>query len=215
MPDITKGYTWVSGETVTPKKLNDALDNAVITNESVTQEKLSLPVQALLVPAGAVMPFARNSAPTGWLNCNGAAVSRTTYAALFSAIGTTWGAGDGSTTFNVPDLRGEFVRGWDNGRGVDSGRSFASAQADDLKSHNHSISPNPHGHTTINAKGSGGDLAGSNAFGNSGTSANQPYNLGFSSVPLALTSNTTLSIGSTGGTETRPRNIAMLYCIKI
>ena len=81
------------------------------------------------VPSGAVMHFAMSSAPTGWLKANGAAVSRTTYASLFSAIGTTFGSGDGSTTFNVPDLRGEFTRGWDDGRGVDSGRSFGSAQS--------------------------------------------------------------------------------------
>lgn len=95
---------------------------------------------AAAVPAGATMPFARNTAPTGWLKANGALVSRTTYAALFAAIGTTFGVGDGSTTFALPDLRGEFIRGWDDGRGIDSGRAFGSAQADDLKSHNHGFS---------------------------------------------------------------------------
>jgi len=79
-------------------------------------------------PAGVVMYFAANAAPTGYLKANGAAISRTTYLDLFTAIGTTFGAGDGSTTFNVPDLRGEFPRGWDDGRGVDSGRAFGSAQ---------------------------------------------------------------------------------------
>lgn len=80
------------------------------------------------VPSGAVMHFAMSTAPTGWLECNGGAVSRTTYADLFTAIGTTFGSGDGSTTFNLPDMRGEFIRGWDHGRGVDSGRSFGSSQ---------------------------------------------------------------------------------------
>ena len=78
--------------------------------------------------AGLVQWYAGNTPPTGWLECNGNAVSRTTYAALFSAIGTTYGVGDGSTTFNLPDLRGEFVRGWDHGRGADSGREFGSYQ---------------------------------------------------------------------------------------
>ena len=86
---------------------------------------------------GTVLAFAMESAPSGWLKCNGAAISRTTYSALFTAIGTTFGAGDGSTTFNVPDLRGEFVRGWDDARAVDTGRVFGSAQADELKSHTH------------------------------------------------------------------------------
>jgi hypothetical protein len=79
-------------------------------------------------PAGAVMHFAQATAPNGWLVCNGQAVSRTTYAALFTAIGTTYGAGDGSTTFSLPDLRGEFIRGADVGRGVDAGRVVGSAQ---------------------------------------------------------------------------------------
>lgn len=57
-------------------------------------------------PAGAVLSFAMNTAPTGWLECDGAAIARTTYATLFAAIGTTFGEGDGSTTFNIPDLRG-------------------------------------------------------------------------------------------------------------
>lgn len=80
------------------------------------------------IPSGAVMHFAMSTAPTGWLIANGTAVSRTTYAALFAAIGTTFGAGDGSTTFNLPELRGEFIRNWDNGRGVDSGRALGSYQ---------------------------------------------------------------------------------------
>ena len=83
---------------------------------------------AVGIPSGAVMTFAMNTAPTGWLAANGATVSRTTYASLFSAIGTTFGVGDGSTTFKLPDLRGYFARGMDNGRGVDTGRVFGSNQ---------------------------------------------------------------------------------------
>ena len=71
--------------------------------------------------------MATTTAPSGYLKCNGA-VSRTTYADLFAIIGTTHGAGNGSTTFNVPDLRGEFVRGWDDSRGG-YGRSFGSSQS--------------------------------------------------------------------------------------
>lgn len=82
-----------------------------------------------MAPPGLVAHFARNTAPTGWLKANGAAVSRSAYADLFAAIGTTFGAGDGFNTFNLPDLRGEFIRGWDDGRGVDSGRAFGGQQA--------------------------------------------------------------------------------------
>ena len=79
------------------------------------------------VPSGAVMHFAMQSAPTGWLKADGSAVSRTQYPVLFAAIGTTFGVGDGRTTFNLPDLRGEFVRGWGDSRGVDRGRAFGCA----------------------------------------------------------------------------------------
>ena len=82
-----------------------------------------------LVPAGTVIHVAMSNAPEGYLAANGSAVSRQTYARLFAAIGTTFGGGDGSTTFNLPDLRGEFIRGWDSGRGVDSGRQIGSWQA--------------------------------------------------------------------------------------
>lgn len=136
--------------------------------------------------AGEVCYFARNTAPTGFLKANGAAVSRTTYSALFAAIGTTFGVGDGSTTFNLPDMRGEFPRGWDDARGVDSGRVFGSAQADDFKSHTH----------TQQANAAGG--AGS---GNVSGSANTNNSNGGQTL-------------ATGGTETRPRNIALLACIK-
>jgi microcystin-dependent protein len=68
--------------------------------------------QAAPLPSGMVMYFANTSAPTGWLECNGAAVARTTYSSLFAAIGTVYGPGDGSNTFNLPDARGMFLRGW-------------------------------------------------------------------------------------------------------
>ena len=82
---------------------------------------------------GEVAFFARTTPPSGWLKANGAAVSRTTYAALFAAIGTTFGAGDGRSTFNLPDLRGEFVRGLDDGRNVDAGRRLGTTQGDAIR----------------------------------------------------------------------------------
>ena len=142
-------------------------------------------------PAGTVIYYAANSAPTGFLKANGAAVSRSTYSDLFSAISTTFGAGDGSSTFNVPDLRGEFMRGWDDSRGIDSGRSFGSAQADELESHLHQAATY------------------SNIVGWSGTSPGNVFSNNFS-YQSAGAQNT----GSTGGSETRPRNIALLACIK-
>lgn len=88
-------------------------------------------------PAGAVLFFAMAAAPSGWLVCDGSLVSRATYAALFAAIGSLYGAGDGATTFKLPDLRGEFLRGSDGGRGVDVGRGLGSSQAENMRDHKH------------------------------------------------------------------------------
>lgn len=139
-----------------------------------------------LVPAGAITHFAMSSVPSGYLECNGAAVSRSTYATLFAAIGTTYGTGDGSTTFNLPELRGEFIRGWDDGRGVDVARTLGSSQSDEFKAHTHSV-------TALSVLASFGSVE--EARGN---------------PDWQLSSAT----GSAGGSETRPRNVALLVCIK-
>lgn len=83
-----------------------------------------------ILPAGTVLPFAGATAPAGWAICDGTAISRTDYPELFLAIGETWGNGDGSTTFHLPDMRGRFMRGVDAGAGrdADSG-SRAAANA--------------------------------------------------------------------------------------
>lgn len=138
-------------------------------------------------PAGLVADFARSTAPSGWLKANGAEISRTTYATLFEAIGTTFGAGNGVSTFKLPDLRGEFRRGWDDARGVDVGRTFGSAQADELRAHTHTV---PKIHTRMLSHDSS------------------------SEIDRGVETTATQASGSTGGAETRPRNIAMLACIK-
>jgi len=135
--------------------------------------------------------MATTTVPSGYLECDGAAVSRTTYSDLFTAISTTWGSGDGSSTFNVPDLRGEFVRGWDNGKGTDSGRIFASSQSDEFKEHRHTTNID---NRTVELSGTGSYSMGP---------GNRPQTaIGFGQMSLE------------GGTETRPRNIAMMYVIK-
>ena len=128
---------------------------------------------------GQVSMFAMSTPPAGWLKANGAAISRTTYAALFAEIGTTFGAGNGSTTFNVPDMRGEFMRGWDDARGVDSGRGFGSAQAEATRLPSATV-----------LQGTGGMLL--------DASAGAAFAFSYAAQ----------------GAETRPRNIAMLACIK-
>ena len=147
------------------------------------------------VPVGSVVFFCASSAPTGFIKANGAAVSRTTYASLFAAIGTAFGAGDWSTTFNLPDLRGEFVRGWDDARGVDSGRAFASTQDQSTQPHTHSIRASIAGFTNGNP---GVLYAAGDNNGNT----------------LVLGGGATYGIQNNSGTETRPRNVALLACIK-
>ena len=159
------------------------------------------------VDPGAVMSFARNSAPTGWLKANGANVSRTTYADLFTAIGTTFGAGDGSTTFGLPDMRGEFPRGWDDGRGVDSGRAFGSAQLDQMQ--------------RLEGTFGGGHLrfSGSTATGSftiasrAGTSTDNNNNNG-STWTFNSANSPNARVSATNSGETRARNLALLFCIK-
>lgn len=142
------------------------------------------------VPAGAVQAFAMSTVPLGWLACNGALVSRAANAALFSAIGTTYGVGDGASTFGLPDLRGEFIRGLDGGRGVDAGRALGSAQGDLLKSHTHAIFPNTGGTESHNRQ----------VITQSSTEGDETTSSDF--------------VQPTGGVETRPRNVALAYCIK-
>jgi len=143
------------------------------------------------VPVGTVIYVATQTAPEGWLKADGSAISRTDYADLFAAVGTIFGAGDGSMTFNLPDLRGEFVRGFDDGRGVDSGRVLGSAQSDEYKSHTHSLSIG----TTVKQ---------GQAWNHDSWSYTRDNYYG----------STTPNIIANGGTETRPRNVALLACIK-
>lgn len=138
----------------------------------------------ILSRVGEVFWFASETAPAGSIECDGASLLRAgTYANLFAVIGTVWGAADG-THFNVPDLRGEFIRGWDHGKGTDSGRVFASSQAADIA---------PHTHTYASV------LTNMNSTG--GTSATSAAGSG-------------QTTGSTGTTETRPRNYALMACIR-
>ena len=162
-----------------------------------------------MIPSGAVMYFAGQTAPTGWLKANGAAVSRTAYAALFAAIGTTYGTGDGRTTFNLPDLRGEFVRGWDDGRGIDSRRALGSAQSDAIRN--------------ITGKLDSGQNQAEQLFDNVITSgafgkeqATKQWTFDSSARGDAVTAVTfDASRVVPTANENRPRNIALLACIKI
>ena len=182
------------------------------------------------VPTGCVFCRAVASVPAGYLECNGAAVSRTTYSALFSIIGTQYGSGNGSSTFNLPDLRGEFVRGFDNGRGVDSGRSINNPQGSQNVSHNHS-----YGNSGITVSGAnhnhnirGFSLQPSIANVGVTLGSGQGYQIGYrtndnvltgqavkNSGNLSMSGTVGITINNAGGNESRPRNVAMMYIIRI
>ena len=149
------------------------------------------------IPVGATLEWRTASIPTGFLECDGSAVSRTTYSGLFSILGTQYGVGDGSTTFNIPDDRGQFKRGWDHGAGVDpdagtrtdrgdgtTGDNMGTKQADELESHTHGYATQLHG--------TGG--GGSNVGRGSGSS--------------------TYFTNASGGAETRPLNTNVMFIIK-
>ena len=133
-----------------------------------------------LIPAGVITEFGGVSAPSGrWLLCNGQAVSRTgIYANLFSAIGTAFGVGNGSTTFNVPDMRGVSPRGLDSGRGLDTGRTLGSYQPDALLNHTHSGSTASAGSHTHGVNDPGHAHGFTETGGNGGFGGGESYQPG-------------------------------------
>jgi microcystin-dependent protein len=174
-----------------------------VANDQLKAADLNANFQAVATPAGVVMAFAGTAVPSGYLLCDGRAVSRTTYPDLFAAIGTGFGSGDGSTTFDLPDFRGRFLRGVDGAAnrdpetsartaakaGGNAGNLVGSIQADQFAAHTHN------GYF-YDVAGAGGTMF---ATGQQARSLGNPYGL----------------MGSAGGTETRPINIYVNYIIKI
>lgn len=162
----------------------------------------------ITTPVGSLLIHTGSSAPRGYLKANGTLLNRTAYANLWDFaqasgnLASSDGAwangqyspGDGSTTFRIPDLRGEFLRMWDDGRGIDVGRSLGSAQLDALQGHQHTYT---YPETNYVRAGSNGD---------------SPY------TPGTRTTAAIVSDGANGtpriASETRPRNVAYLPCIK-
>lgn len=186
-------------------------------NTNFTTLKTAIESIDATIPAGTIVAYGGTTTPTGWLICNGSTVSRTGNAALFAAIGTNYGSGDGSTTFNLPDFRGRFLRGFDGGIGRDpnagtraisnpggnSGNAVGSLQTDAFQGHWHELREN----------GTGG-LFGS-AAAQSGLGINTlVLNIGASSY-----ASNTFSDGSNGtpriSPETRPVNVYVNYIIKL
>jgi len=195
---------------------------------SATAAKTALGIVDTSVPSGAVFHFAMNAAPSGYLACDGGAVSRTTYASLFTAIGSTFGAGDGSTTFNLPDMRGQFARGWNStSSGIDPSRTFGSVQTDALQEHRHRLSTEQTGAFSSTFDGA----SNTNIWGKQEIEAWAVSTADTSSTPGGIrrgenddpgVTNSGFGVGSIrtdtdvgiNDDETRPDNVALLACIK-
>jgi microcystin-dependent protein len=210
-PGVFTGTNYWVQMAVSPAGANTF--TALVPRQQLTPTPYALslvsPQATALNPAGAVVAFAgpTNNLPNGYLFCDGSAVSRTTYASLFAAIGTAWGTGDGSTTFNLPDMRGVFLRGVNGTRsdgfadpgdgrisiaGGNTGNAVGSYQADMFASHQHA---------TVAYNGAA-------AYGSQANSGQSVDGYGVSgSYPLNYTA-------PTGGSETRPKNAYVNYIIK-
>ena len=194
----------ITGLTGASTKATPVAGDGFVIVDSADSNKLKRVLESDLLnlipagtPVGTLIYVPATAAPTGFIKANGALISRTTYSALYAfavASGNivadgSWAkgnfsTGDLSTTFRIPDGRGYFPRGWDDSAGIDSARTIGSYQADDNKAHTHSIA--------------------------SGFDKNQQY---FILLGCQYNDGPT-STGSSGGTEARPKNIALLACIK-
>lgn len=174
-----------SGSTLVNYSYLNIGDSVTVVANPDTNEWIFLPGRTD-IPIGVVVDCLTTDIPYGYLVANGATVSRTSYKRLFNKIGVTYGIGDGVSTFNLPDCRGVFRRGLDSGRGFDSGRILGSYQADELKAHTHDV-------FAYKEEPGGTPLATSGAFSGK---------------------NLTLTTTSVGGTETRPKNIAVVPILR-
>lgn len=154
----------------------------------------ALIAQASALPVGTMVSFPLDKIPPGFLELDNSVKSIAVYPDLAAFLGTAFNKGDeGAGNFRLPESRGEFLRGWDHGRGVDAGRAIGSWQADDNKAHIHTTTRMP-------------------AFGNS--SGNQPYSVTVDRGTIAPNTLFDTGINSSGGSEARPRNLAVVWCVK-
>jgi len=247
----TWGTKWNANIDAIETRIKAAMDQALASLDAANKAQQ---VGTYVLSAAATV--------TGALLCDGTAVSRVTYAALFTAIGTTYGTGDGTNTFNIPDFRGVFPRGLDKSRGLDPNRALGVLQADDVKGHTHAITVNTagghsHGGQTagnnvnhqhyasgqtdtqgdhnhggpggLNFVVSGGPNAGGTGLGykqatTTGNAGSHLHNIGFwtgienqNHVHTIATDGAHTHVttaAQTGGTETRPQNLAVNFFIR-
>ena len=217
--------------TATPLQRLSVTGNIAVTGDISATGDIS-GATSVFMPAGALIPYAGSSAPTGWLLCAGQAVSRTTFATLFAAVGTTYGSGDGSTTFNLPDLRGRAIFGRDDMNGTAANRitnavsgitatTLGAAGGDQrLATHGHTAAPHNHGitdptHTHFALQNVRG-LGGANQCGGAGQGI-EPVTPTMTSAATGITiNNTTVTINdfSGGASANIPPAVILNYIIK-
>ncbi|WP_268561170.1 phage tail protein [Pseudomonas protegens] len=199
-------------DSIPPEKIRTTLAEYGITDaytKSVTYTKAE--IEALLknmsaLPVGAMVPFPKGTVPPGFLEVDGSVQSAATYPDLAAYLGTTFNTGgEGAGNFRLPESRGEFLRGWDHGRGVDAGRALGASQTDALQ--------NITGESSTFPIGSTAPLSSSGAFktnarslvptGIAGGGAWSSASIDFDASRVARTA-----------AETRPRNLAVMWCIK-
>jgi microcystin-dependent protein len=198
-------------------------DGSPLTAQALTDNFTYLQNEiAAAVPPGTVVAFAGPVVPTGWLLCDGSPVSRTTYAGLFSAVGTVSGSGDGATTFNLPDYRGMFLRGVDTGdpnhrdpdssgrtaaaNGGNVGSAVGSVEAAAFASHSHGVTDPGHHHGLYPSGPPGNGV-------NSTSSENANGDIDYGNT-YSASATTGITIQAAGGSETRPVNAYVNYIIK-
>lgn len=189
-----------------------------LANGTVSTASLATAVANALVPTGSMAPYAGSTAPAGWIFCNGQAISRTTFASLFAVIGTTYGAGDGSTTFGLPDLRGRTIFGRDDmggsvtnrittaGSGINGVQLGAAGGSQFMHGHTHTVTDPGHTHTAPGQTGTN-YAAGSNTVGSS-TPTNTSY------MTSSATTGITLSTTGTGTSQNMPPAIILNWIMK-
>lgn len=209
--------TYSAADELTRTKVDGSSNAGAVVNFAAGSKNVGIPAMASsLVPTGAIFDFPANTAPAGFSELDGGLLSRVQYPALWAYAQSSgniaasdgawtkgqWSPGDGSTTFRKPDHRGYHRRSWDNGAGVNTGRTIGSIEDDQMPQHSHGVTDPGHAHTwgtnTVVAATAG---AGGPAFG-SGSSATS-------------SSTTGITINNAGtGTETRVKTIAVLTCVK-
>lgn len=203
-PDLLGGSWAIDGTAVTATAAELNFVDGVTSAIQTQLDAISVP------PTASISMYGGTSAPTGWLLCNGAAVSRSTYADLFAVVGTTYGAGDGSSTFNLPDLRDRFAvgSGTTYSAGATGGAATHTLSTAEMPAHTHTATSTDSGHTHNFAVGNNADI--DNDVGTSSGS-------GSTDTTASGTANITTTIASTGGGGAHnnlPPYIGLAFIIK-